>query len=236
MKITIRRSDLIRITEYAISQQPDEACGLIGGVDREDGVREIRKVYLLTNTDHTNEHFTIDPREQLASIKDMRAEGISPLGNWHSHPETPSRPSEEDKRMANDSRASYLILSLAAKDPVLNAFHVEGAPEARSVRKEELIILEDVGFEELNAEDIEVADFTVTDTIDITDVACPITFVKTKVALEELDDGDILQVHINDGEPIQNVPRSVKEEGHEVLRIDNNEDGTFELFIRKVGD
>ncbi len=53
--------------------------------------------------------------------------------------------------------------------------------------------------------------FEVDDTIDITDVVCPITFVKTKVALEELDDGQILQVHINDGEPIQNVPRSVKE-------------------------
>ena len=236
MKITIRRSDLIRITEYAISRLPDEACGLIGGLDREDGVREIRKVYLLTNMDHTNEHFSIDPREQLASIKEMRAEGISPLGNWHSHPETPSRPSEEDKRLANDSRASYLILSLAARDPVLNAFHVEGPLDARKVRKEELIILEDITTIDHETEEKEVTEFTVTDTIDITDVTCPITFVKTKVALEELDEGDILQVHINDGEPIQNVPRSVKEEGHEVLRIDNNEDGTFELFIRKVGD
>ena len=65
---------------------------------------------------------------------------------------------------------------------------------------------------------------------------CPVTFVKTKVALEELDEGQILQVHINDGEPIQNVPRSVKEEGHEILKIDDNGDGTFELFIKKVGD
>ena len=240
MKITIKRSDFNRISEYAISQQPDEACGLIAGTDREDGVREIRKVYLLTNTDHTNEHFTIDPREQLAAIKDMRAEGLQPLGNWHSHPETPSRPSPEDKRLANDSRASYLILSLAAKYPVLNAFHVEGPIDARISRKEELIILEDESTEREGAqygmEEKQVADFEVTDTIDITDVTCPITFVKTKVALEELEDGDILQVHINDGEPIQNVPRSVKEEGHEVLRIDDNEDGTFELFIKKVGD
>lgn len=72
--------------------------------------------------------------------------------------------------------------------------------------------------------------------IDITDVVCPITFVKTKVALEEMDDGQILQVHINDGEPIKNVPRSVKEEGHEVLQQIDNEDGTYELFIKKVGD
>ena len=79
-------------------------------------------------------------------------------------------------------------------------------------------------------------DFNVDDTVDITDVNCPVTFVKTKVALEELDDGQILQVHLNDGEPVQNVPRSVKEEGHEVLKLTDNEDGTFELYIRKVGD
>ena len=71
---------------------------------------------------------------------------------------------------------------------------------------------------------------------DITDVVCPVTFVKTKVALEELDDGQILQVHLNDGEPVQNVPRSVKEEGHQILKLYTNDDGTYELFIRKVGD
>ena len=124
MRITIRQNDFDSICEHALRERPDEACGLIAGVDREDGVREIRKVYLLTNTDHMNEHFSIDPKEQLQAIKDMRANGLKPLGNWHSHPETPSRPSEEDKRLANDSRASYLILSLMDEtQPVLNAFH-----------------------------------------------------------------------------------------------------------------
>ncbi|SKB77180.1 TusA-related sulfurtransferase [Lachnospiraceae bacterium] len=72
--------------------------------------------------------------------------------------------------------------------------------------------------------------------VDITDVVCPVTFVKTKVALEELDDGQILQVHLNDGEPVQNVPRSVKDEGHQILKLQDNEDGTYELYIKKVGD
>lgn len=71
---------------------------------------------------------------------------------------------------------------------------------------------------------------------DITDVVCPVTFVKTKVALEELEDGQILQVHLNDGEPVQNVPRSVKDEGHKILKLIDNEDGTFELFIKKTGE
>ena len=79
-------------------------------------------------------------------------------------------------------------------------------------------------------------DIKADDKVDITDVVWPVTFVKTKVALEELDDGQILQVHINDGEPVQNVPRSIKEEGHQVLKLVDNGDGTFELFIKKVGD
>ncbi len=79
-------------------------------------------------------------------------------------------------------------------------------------------------------------DIKVDDTVDITDVNCPVTFVKTKVALDELDEGQVLQVHLNDGEPVNNVPRSVKEEGHEVLKLVDNEDGTFELYIKKVGD
>ena len=80
------------------------------------------------------------------------------------------------------------------------------------------------------------AAYTPTEKVDITDVVCPVTFVKTKVALEELEDGQILQVHLNDGEPVQNVPRSVKDEGHQVLKLQDNEDGTYELYIRKVGD
>ena len=55
-----------------------------------------------------------------------------------------------------------------------------------------------------------MADFKIDDTVDITTVVCPTTFVKAKVALEELDDGQILSIKMNDGEPVQNVPRSIK--------------------------
>ena len=74
------------------------------------------------------------------------------------------------------------------------------------------------------------------DTVDITDVVCPVTFVKAKVALEELDEGQILSIRLNDGEPVQNVPRSIKEEGHQILKLDDNEDGTYTLYVKKAGD
>lgn len=145
MKVILKQEDYEKILSNAVSELPDEACGLIAGVEKGDGNREIRKVYLLTNIDHTNEHFSIDPKEQLQAVQDMRAEGLKPLGNWHSHPETPSRPSEEDKRLANDPNASYLILSLEEKErPVLNAFHVESVNGDKVVRKEELVIVQEV--------------------------------------------------------------------------------------------
>ena len=73
------------------------------------------------------------------------------------------------------------------------------------------------------------------DFIDITDVVCPITFVKTKVTLEDLEDGQILEIRLNEGEPIQNVPRSLKDENHKVLEVKDNSDGTFTIFVEKSG-
>lgn len=78
--------------------------------------------------------------------------------------------------------------------------------------------------------------YTVDETVDITDVVCPVTFVKAKVALEELDEGQVLSVHMHYGEPVQNVPRSIKEEGHQILKLIDNGDGTYDLIVRKVGD
>ncbi|HVI39239.1 MAG TPA: sulfurtransferase TusA family protein [Anaerovoracaceae bacterium] len=81
-----------------------------------------------------------------------------------------------------------------------------------------------------------MADYIINETVDITDVVCPVTFVKAKVALEELDEGQILSIRMNDGEPVQNVPRSIKEEGHLILKLIDNQDGTYSLIVKKVGD
>lgn len=83
---------------------------------------------------------------------------------------------------------------------------------------------------------MKMTDFKIDDKVDITDVVCPVTFVKAKVALEELDEGEVLSIRMNDGEPVQNVPRSIKEEGHKILKLLNNEDGTYDLIVEKVGE
>ncbi|MCD8231255.1 MAG: M67 family metallopeptidase [Clostridiales bacterium] len=136
MEVYIKEDDFNQIVDFAKARVPEEACGLIAGTQTKDEKR-IEKVYFLTNINHTSEHFSLDPAEHLSAVKDMRRLGYKPLGNWHSHPQTPSRPSAEDIRLAYDSTASYLILSLADADhPVLNSFHVEGG----SAEKEDLVI------------------------------------------------------------------------------------------------
>ena len=81
---------------------------------------------------------------------------------------------------------------------------------------------------------MEIEGTKIDDTVDITDKVCPLTFVKAKVAIDELDDGEVIAIRMNDGEPVQNVPRSIKEEGHQILKLVNNEDGTYNLIVKKV--
>ena len=79
-----------------------------------------------------------------------------------------------------------------------------------------------------------MADFEIDERVDITDVVCPMTFVKAKVAMEEIEVGQVLAVTMNDGEPVQNVPRSFKEEGQQILKLIDNENGTYDLIVKKV--
>ena len=68
--------------------------------------------------------------------------------------------------------------------------------------------------------------------IDLHGVACPVNFVKTKVALASLAAGDLLEVILDEGEAMLNVPRSVKEEGHQVVKVESLGE-MFRVVIRK---
>ena len=79
-----------------------------------------------------------------------------------------------------------------------------------------------------------MADIASDDQVDITDKVCPLTFVKAKVAIEELDDGEVLAIRMNDGESVQNVPRSMKEEGHKILAFSRGQRG-WNIHLRQKG-
>ena len=87
---------------------PLEVCGILGGAGD-----TVSAIYRMTNTDASNEHFMMEPKEQFAVIKDLRAKGLVMLAIYHSHPESPARPSEEDIRLALTPDVSYVIISLA---------------------------------------------------------------------------------------------------------------------------
>lgn len=137
MKLYLKKSHYNTILTHCTAGLPNESCGLLAGTEEDEEIT-VTKVYLLTNVDASREHFSMDPKEQFEAVKDMRANGLSLIGNFHSHPESPSRPSEEDKRLAYDSSVRYLILSLMDMDaPVLNGFEII---DRTDVTKEEVVI------------------------------------------------------------------------------------------------
>ena len=69
--------------------------------------------------------------------------------------------------------------------------------------------------------------------LDLRGVICPINFVKTKLKLEEINKGEILEIVIDPGEPMANVPRSIKEEGHRIIKVEKM-NGHFRLLIEKA--
>lgn len=68
--------------------------------------------------------------------------------------------------------------------------------------------------------------------LDITAEVCPMTFVRTKLKLESLAAGAVLEVLLRGEEPLKNVPRSARDDGHEVLSIEPRGDGVHRLLIR----
>jgi len=120
------------IIAFAKSELPIEACGYLAG---NDGV--ISKSYNLTNIDKSPEHFSFDPKEQFATVKDARNNGLQIIANFHSHPETPARPSIEDIALAYDPNILYFIISFAAEIPDIKAFSIVKG----EVQKIEIIIV-----------------------------------------------------------------------------------------------
>lgn len=73
----------------------------------------------------------------------------------------------------------------------------------------------------------------VTREIDITNDICPMTFVRTRLALDKLAPGEILLVKLKGDEPLRNVPRSATEQGHEVISQNTDANGVSSLIIRR---
>jgi proteasome lid subunit RPN8/RPN11 len=131
--IQIPAAILDALIAHAREGFPLEVCGILGGVEE-----TVSAHYRMTNTDASNEHFMMEPREQFSVVKELRARGLSMLAIYHSHPESPARPSEEDIRLALTPGVSYLIVSLEdAQQPVVKSFKIDQG----TVQSEEIAII-----------------------------------------------------------------------------------------------
>ena len=118
--IRIPQGILDNLIAHAKAGFPLEVCGILGGEGE-----SVSTIYRMTNTDASNEHFMMDPKEQFTVVKDLRAKGLAMLAIYHSHPETPARPSEEDIRLALTPDVSYMIISLAdADNPIIKSYNI----------------------------------------------------------------------------------------------------------------
>jgi TusA-related sulfurtransferase len=69
--------------------------------------------------------------------------------------------------------------------------------------------------------------------LDLRPYACPLTYVKTRIALERLEDGDRLELWVTAGEPLASVPRSAEEEGHRVVSVEPLGPDAYRVVLEK---
>ena len=122
--MTIPQQVIDELIEQARRDAPDESCGYLLGERTAEG-DVVTENYWMENIDHSPEHFAFAPKDQFAALKYARSKGLKILANWHSHPASPSRPSQEDLRLANDPTIRYAILSLH-QGIHLNSFKILG--------------------------------------------------------------------------------------------------------------
>ena len=117
--LKIKKKVMTALYDHATRELPNEACGYLAGKDN-----LICKHYELTNMDQSEVHFSMDPKEQFAAVKDMRDQGLKLSGVYHSHPAGPTHPSAEDIKLAHDPDIIYVIVSLADNKSIASAFSI----------------------------------------------------------------------------------------------------------------
>ncbi len=70
-------------------------------------------------------------------------------------------------------------------------------------------------------------------TLDIVKEHCPMTFVKTKLQLSKMEKGDLLEVLLTEGEPLDNVPKACAEQGFKIIGIDPVRENRYRVVIEK---
>jgi proteasome lid subunit RPN8/RPN11 len=110
------------VLDHAREDAPLEACGVFLG-ERADGDRRVTAVRRVPNVaDAPRMRYELDPETTLAAFDEAEATGRDVLGFYHSHPTGPSRPSATDREHAQWPDKVFVVASLAARPPTLDAW------------------------------------------------------------------------------------------------------------------
>ena len=111
---------LHKIITHCRSVHPHEACGLLAGKGR-----VVEKMYEMTNIEHSNVSYVMDPGEQFRVMKELRKEDRDILAIYHSHPHSAAYPSAKDVELAFYPDSVYVIAGLLAEErPEIRAFEI----------------------------------------------------------------------------------------------------------------
>jgi len=115
--LVIKKNDYQRLIDHCLVEKPLEACGILAG-EKENERYQVKKVYIMENTSASSEEYLMEPEEQFEVFKDIRESGLELISIFHSHPHSPSRPSNKDIEMAYYPDAVYIIISLMNTDDI----------------------------------------------------------------------------------------------------------------------
>lgn len=120
-ELKIPQDILEQMVIQAKAEAPIEACGILAGSDS-----KVEKLYKMTNTDKSTDHFMMEPSEQFKVVKDIRSADLEMLAIYHSHPESPARPSTEDIRLGLTPDVTHVIVSIQnLAKPEVKGFKIE---------------------------------------------------------------------------------------------------------------
>lgn len=69
--------------------------------------------------------------------------------------------------------------------------------------------------------------------LDLIGVICPMNFVKAKLFLEQFERGEVVEIILDEGDPLTNVTRSLKDEGHQVVKVDSFDETSYKIRVKK---
>ena len=112
--ISIAAQLIDRITKEAQEAYPNECCGLLAGMGNFEGAVTITQVRTSANLakGSTRDHFEVDPKVHFDLIRELEGTNEHIIGHYHSHPNHPARPSQEDLKMAFEPKLLWLIVGL----------------------------------------------------------------------------------------------------------------------------